>query len=595
MTFAFPWALAGLALAAVPIVLHLIARREPPTVLFPATRYLADATRLHQRRLQLQNLLLLVVRTLLIAAVMLAAAGPRWPRASLGTHSPTAAVLLLDNSLSSGAIRAGVPVLDGLKRAGRAVLALASAEDRLWLLTADGVPRAGTAAGLAGMVDSLAAVPARLDLGVQLVAAAALLRSADRAGEIIVISDFQRSGLSGGRYDGPVTALRPPGDPPANAGIAALTVGSQPWGQDGGTVAVRVGGTGERARSVSIATEGRPARQLLVPVGGTATHRLLALAPGWRTVTAELDPDELRLDDRRVVVVRVAPPARVSIGDAGAFATTAVQVLEQNGRVAAGAEVSLGTLGAAASVVLPPADPARLGAVNRALAARGSLWRFGDPAITATATDSGPWLGRERIQRRYRLAYQGGAPIDVLVTAGGEPWVVRSGRTVLVGSRFEPDWTSLPLSAGFLPFLDALVNRAARGELVHLEAAPGERILVPDRVTAIVAGNRRWPIEGGSAFRPTALGPYFLLVDRDTVGSISVNPDSRESDLAPASVAEIEALWPKARVADLERAGAVAFRAGTTSDVRGPLLALAAALLLVETILAAGRRRVPTR
>ena len=30
MTFAFPWALAGLVLAGIPILLHLLARREPP-------------------------------------------------------------------------------------------------------------------------------------------------------------------------------------------------------------------------------------------------------------------------------------------------------------------------------------------------------------------------------------------------------------------------------------------------------------------------------------------------------------------------------------------------------------------------------------
>ena len=336
--------------------------------------------------------------------------------------------------------------------------------------------------------------------------------------------------------------------------------------------------------------EGRPARQLLVPVGGTATQRLTGLVPGWRTVTAELDPDELRLDDRRTVAVRVAPPARVTAADAGTFAATALQVLAQNGRVDVGGEVTLGTLGGAASVVLPPTDPARLGALNRALAAQGVAWRYGDPAVTATATDSGPWLGRERILRRYRLVHQGGAATDVLVTAGGEPWVVRSGRTVLVGSRLEPEWTSLPLSAGFLPFLDALLNRAARGELIQLEVAPGDRILVPDRVTAVVAGDRRWPIEGGSPFRPATLGPHFLLADRDTVGSISVNPDARESELAPATATEITALWPNARVSDLDRAAQAAFQAGTTSDLRGPLLLVALILALIETVLAAGRR-----
>jgi len=40
MSFLHPWALAGLLAAAVPILLHLIQRREPPTVMFPAVRYL---------------------------------------------------------------------------------------------------------------------------------------------------------------------------------------------------------------------------------------------------------------------------------------------------------------------------------------------------------------------------------------------------------------------------------------------------------------------------------------------------------------------------------------------------------------------------
>ncbi|MEZ4587587.1 MAG: BatA domain-containing protein [Gemmatimonadales bacterium] len=99
MSFAAPWALAGLAFAAVPILLHLLARREPPTVVFPATRYLAQAARQHQRRLQLQHLLLLLVRTLLIVALVLAAAGPSWPAGSVGTHAPTPLVLVVDNSL----------------------------------------------------------------------------------------------------------------------------------------------------------------------------------------------------------------------------------------------------------------------------------------------------------------------------------------------------------------------------------------------------------------------------------------------------------------------------------------------------------------
>ena len=76
MTFLHPWLLAGLLAAGVPLLLHLVQRREPPTVVFPAVRYLLDATREHQRRLRIRHWLLLLLRTLLIVALVLAAAGP---------------------------------------------------------------------------------------------------------------------------------------------------------------------------------------------------------------------------------------------------------------------------------------------------------------------------------------------------------------------------------------------------------------------------------------------------------------------------------------------------------------------------------------
>ena len=68
ISFLHPWVLAALPLAALPIILHLLARREPPTIAFPSVRYLRTATEEHQRRLKLQHWLLLLLRTLLILA-----------------------------------------------------------------------------------------------------------------------------------------------------------------------------------------------------------------------------------------------------------------------------------------------------------------------------------------------------------------------------------------------------------------------------------------------------------------------------------------------------------------------------------------------
>src|SRR3954451_12458518 len=141
--FLHPWALAGLLAAAIPVLLHLLARREPPTVVFPAVRYLITTTREHQRRLKLQHLLLLLLRTLLIIALVLAAAGPPRPGSGVAAHGPSALVLVVDNSPSSGVVVEGTARLAQFQAAARAVLARPPPRRAIWLLAADGVPRRG--------------------------------------------------------------------------------------------------------------------------------------------------------------------------------------------------------------------------------------------------------------------------------------------------------------------------------------------------------------------------------------------------------------------------------------------------------------------
>src|SRR6476660_2825717 len=114
MGFLHPWVLVGMAAAAVPLILHLLARREPPTVVFPAVRYLVSTTQEHQRRLKLQNWLLLLQRTLLVATLVMAAAGPTVPLSGVSGQSPSALVLIIDNSPSSGAMAGGSPQLGQL-------------------------------------------------------------------------------------------------------------------------------------------------------------------------------------------------------------------------------------------------------------------------------------------------------------------------------------------------------------------------------------------------------------------------------------------------------------------------------------------------
>lgn len=589
IAFSSPWVLWGLAAVAVPLILHLVARRQPPVVAFPAVRYLEDTARRHQRRFQLQHLLLLLVRMGLVAALVLAAAGPTLASFGSGGHAPAALVLVVDNSLSSGAIVAGRSVLEELRAAAGRILDRAGSGDQVWLLTADGAPRTGDLVTLRQMVAELAPQPIRLDLGAALQAGERLLDASPLPGELILLSDLQASAVSAA--SGRLAVIGASGGAaPFNRGIAAVETGPQPWGGAGRVTATVVGDSTQPA-ALTLLEGDRVARQQLVPAGGTATMALGPLPAGWHELTLEIDPDELRLDDQVRIGVRVAPPVAASWVVDGSHLAEAAQVLLENGRLARGAEVSLDQLGGGPSVVFPPADPAALGALNRALLARGASWQFGPLQRGATATDSSDLLPAQAVQLRHRLERAGGGSGEIILTAGGEPWLVRSGDILLVASRLDPDWTGLPVSAAFMPFMDLLLNRLARGETARLQVPTGVPVALPERVTAVLTGAGQERLEGGAPWHPPTPGLHWLLSGSDTIGVVEANHDPRESALERMPAASLASLWPEAEITSTEGAAERAFTRGARADLRGPLMWLAAFLAAGELLLASAGRR----
>jgi hypothetical protein len=95
--------LAGLAAAAIPLLIHLLNRRRLKTIEFSSVMFLRDLRKTRMRRLQLRRWLLLLVRTLLIAMAVLAFARPALRGgifAALGSRARTTAVVALDRSAS---------------------------------------------------------------------------------------------------------------------------------------------------------------------------------------------------------------------------------------------------------------------------------------------------------------------------------------------------------------------------------------------------------------------------------------------------------------------------------------------------------------
>lgn len=590
--FTAPWLLLALPAVGLPIFLHLVQRREPPEVAFPAVRYLDDTTRDHRRRIQLRNLLLLVVRTLLILAVILAAAGMRFTRGGFGSHAAAALVLVVDNSASSGVIEDGEPVLTALVRAADGVLARATAADRLWLRTADGPALPGTVAQLRDRLASLRPTSTRLDLGAAVREGRALVTQAARPGEVVVISDMQQSAVTAVDGDVPVLVIRPVTAAPRNRAVAQLLAGTQPWGPGGGVVSVTATSADTLPVPVALTATGRSARDALLLPGVPWVERVARLAPGWHTLRVTLPPDEFRADDSREVALRVAPPAAVRWDPTDRFLNAALAVLVADGRLSSGEGVRLGDLGPGPSIVLPPEEPALLGALNRRLAARGVAWRYGVALRAEERSDSSAMLpSRETVFRRVRLEAAGGGG-DVLATVAGEPWAVRSGDVILLGSRLTPEWTAMPLGTAFVPFLDLLISRAVRGEWLLADATAGAPVALPARAAAVVHNGVRIVVEGGAPWSPKAVGVYHLLATEDTLGAVSVVLDPRESDLTRADDTSIATLWGRTAVAGLTEGPARAFTAGGRGELRGPLLLLALLCVCAEVGLAsrAGQR-----
>jgi hypothetical protein len=100
LTFLTPLMLAGAALIAAPIILHLVMRQQPKHLLFPALRFIRQRSEANKRRLKFRHLLLLALRCGVIVLLALALARPSLQSAGLlgNQEAPVAAALVFDTS-----------------------------------------------------------------------------------------------------------------------------------------------------------------------------------------------------------------------------------------------------------------------------------------------------------------------------------------------------------------------------------------------------------------------------------------------------------------------------------------------------------------
>ena len=124
MSFLNPIMLAGLAAIAVPIIIHLLNRRRFQKVVWAAMRFLQAAVEQNQRRMRMEDLILLALRCALLLLLALALARPAIlsNASSVFGKSKVTGVIILDNSYSMGMSDGTATRFDRARQAAEQVL-----------------------------------------------------------------------------------------------------------------------------------------------------------------------------------------------------------------------------------------------------------------------------------------------------------------------------------------------------------------------------------------------------------------------------------------------------------------------------------------
>jgi hypothetical protein len=333
MNFLTPLFLLGLAGVAVPVIIHLIQRERKNVVQFPSLMFLQRIPYQSVRRRRIRNWPLLLLRLAALALIVAAFARPFLRKQSLAASASGGArevVVLIDRSYSMAygdrwtrATAAGRNAIGALGQSDRASIvffasgaevALRSASDHgrleAALVTArpgSGATRYGPALKLAGSIASESPFPRR---------------------EVILISDFQRSGWQGAEGvrlpDGVVLTAVPVGDAEtANVSVTPVSMQRSTFSEQD-RVTITGGAVNHGAKAISnleivLELDGRPVQteHLNLEPNGSASVSFTPFSPAAQGTrgTVRIAADALTLDNAFHFVVAAKQPVKVVIAD----------------------------------------------------------------------------------------------------------------------------------------------------------------------------------------------------------------------------------------------------------------------------------------
>ena len=304
ISFVYPFFLAGIAALALPVILHMMNREIPTRLVFPSIRFIRRAHLPREGRRQLQDLLVLLLRLLLLAAVVLAFARPRWrPKRADAPVSGrnTQTIILVDASASM----AGWAGIETAKMRAAALLEQADDDVGLVLSSNRVVTSVLPAQSRSDVRKALDALDAELVPGQHTAGIEAALRafSPQKERTLVIVSDFQQTDWQPGSSpvvpsDVTLRLLDVNPDRVDNAGITAAT--ALPINDETLRVIVeaRNFGSSPAKRILSLTVAGETfTQQLDIPPLQVRKAAFAIPKPDVSQGEVTLTPDEYPLDD----------------------------------------------------------------------------------------------------------------------------------------------------------------------------------------------------------------------------------------------------------------------------------------------------------
>ncbi|MBB07967.1 MAG: hypothetical protein CMN03_06855 [Roseibacillus sp.] len=332
----------GIAAISVPIIIHLLNRRRFRRVPWAAMRFLRVSVEQNQRRMKIEDWILLLVRCGLVALLALLMARPVMEGVSGVPGSKVAVAIVMDNSASMGSREGETTRLALAREAAHAVLARLPGGSPVAVA---GAFRSHEATNdhelVASRIDGISQTDRHADLLYSLEEAARSLGGqAAVEKELYLITDGHAEEWGGfaaleGRLReiaaGITIHLVMVGSPVSgNLGISRLTPAAtlpavnQPFRID--VDVTNYGGSSVLDVPVSLLVDGQPAGEQWVidevKPGRSESATFYASLPGvgYHRVTVALEEDNVPFDDRRTVVMRARENVNVLLvdGDPGA-------------------------------------------------------------------------------------------------------------------------------------------------------------------------------------------------------------------------------------------------------------------------------------